>query len=311
MATSLNQLRARVSAARTGSFTAAAAELQISQASVSELVRRLEEEHGLPLFTRAGRRLVPTSAGQELLPHAQQAVDAVDNGTQALRALRSLGGGTAAFGLLRNADYYLLSTLAARFHEAYPGVRTRLIGQNSVEVALAVQTGELEAGLAVLPIDDEGLSVTPLWRDEVRYVSHDPQRVARPVHIEDVAAADLILYDAHYGWKDPTRRQLAERAQLAGVRLDPRIEVENAGAALSLVAHGMGDTFVATAIANSPAFPEGLHTTTFADPLYDTIALITREGSVLSPATREIARMARQMLLAWAGDGPEAASLTE
>jgi DNA-binding transcriptional LysR family regulator len=302
----LNQLRALLSAARTGSFTAAAAELQISQASVSELVRRLEEEHGLALFTRAGRRLVLTAAGQELLPHAQQAVEAVDNGTQALRGLRSLGGGTAAFGLLRNADYYLLSTLAARFHEAYPGVRTRLIGQNSVEVALAVQTGELEAGLAVLPIDDEGLTVTPLWRDEVLYVSHDPQRVARPVRIEDVAAADLILYDAHYGWKDPTRRQLAERAQLAGVRLDPRIEVENAGAALSLVARGMGETFVAAAIAGSSGFPEGLHTTTFAEPLYDRIALVTREGSVLSPATREIARMARQMLLAWAADGPAA-----
>jgi len=303
MATSLNQLRAFLGAADSGSFTAAAGELRISQASVSELVRRLEEEHGLPLFTRAGRRLVLTSAGREFLPHAQQAVDAVDNGTSALRSLRSLGGGTAAFGLLRNADYYLLSTLAERFHEAYPGVRTRLIGQNSVEVALAVQSGELEAGLAVLPIDDEGLAVQPLWRDEVLYVSHDPERTRRPVRIEDLAAADLILYDAHYGWKDPTRRQLADRAQLAGLRLDPRIEVENAGAALSLVARGMGNTFVATAIANSAGFPDGLHTVSFAEPLYDTIALVTREGSVLSPATREIARMARQMLQTWAAEG--------
>jgi len=294
----LTQLGAFLAAARTGSFTAAARELALTQASVSELVRRLEEESGLALFVRSGRRLVLTAAGEELRPFAEQSVTAAEGGARALRSLMSLGGGVATFGLLRNADYYLLSDLVARFSERHPRVRARLIGQNSVEVAAAVASGELEAGLVVLPIDDQGLSVTPLLRDEVVYVSRDPASVSDPVTLSDLARAPLILYDAHYGWQDPTRRQLAERAQLAGVSLEARIEVEHVESALGLVARGIGDTFVSRAVARSTTFPAELAVVPFAEPLHDTIALISRRYSVLSPATREIARLARDMLLA-------------
>ena len=150
----LNQLRAFLAAARAGSFTAAAEQLSISQASVSELVRRLEDEHDVQLFSRANRKLVLTTAGQELVAFAEQAVLSADDGIKAIRSLRSLTGGVATFGVLRNADYYLLSDLVERFHEKHPDVRIRLIGLNSVQVAAAVAEGQLEAGLVVLPIDD-------------------------------------------------------------------------------------------------------------------------------------------------------------
>jgi len=106
-----------------------------------------------------------------------------------------------------------------------------------------------------------------------------------------------VLYDAHYGWRDPTRRQLAERAQLEGITLTPQIEVEHVESALGIVALGGGGTIVSTAVSKSKAFPENIHTVSFADPLYDRIAIVQRQGSILSPATREIARLARRMLL--------------
>lgn len=293
----LNQLRAFLLAARTGSFTAAAAQLQMAQASVSELVRRVEDEHGIALFVRSGRRLVLTSAGSELLPFAEQAVAAADSGAQALNSLRTLGGGVATFGLLRNADHYLLSDLVQRFHSDHPEVRVRLVGLNSVEVARAVSAGELEAGLVVLPVDDDGLQVTPLLKDEVVYASMDPTHVEKPVETTDLATADLILYDAHYGWKDPTRRQLADRAQIAGIKIEARIEVEHVESALPLVARGLGDTIISRAVERSSICPPGIMTVSFAEPLWDTIALIKRQATVLSPATQEFARLARRMLL--------------
>ncbi|MEK8174976.1 LysR family transcriptional regulator [Streptomyces sp. M19] len=156
----LNQLRAFVEAEQLGSFTAAARAMNIAQASASELVRRLETELGAEVFARGSRTLTLTAAGQELLPYAQQALEATESGTRAVRSLNSLGGGTATFGVLRNADYYLLSNLVRLFHARYPSVRVRLVGQNSAETATAVATGRIEAGLVVLPIDDEGLTVT-------------------------------------------------------------------------------------------------------------------------------------------------------
>lgn len=293
----LTQLRAFLVITALGSFSAAAVELGMAQPSVSELIKRMERTYGVLLFHRTSRGLRLTAAGEALLPHARQAVESADAADHALRDVTSLRGGVATFGLLRNANYYYLSRLLERFHAQYPDVRLRVIGLNSVEVAEAVAAGDLEAGLVVLPIDGEGLHVTPLRRDEVLYASADPQHTRRPVTIEDLAAADLILYDAHYGWRDPTRRQLAERAQLAGVTLAARIEVEHVDSALDLVARGAGDTIVSTAVATGTSFPTGLHTVAFADPLYDTIALVQRAGAPLSPATRELARLARRMLL--------------
>ncbi|MFI2781292.1 LysR family transcriptional regulator [Streptomyces sp. ALB3] len=292
----LVQLRAFVEAERLGSFTAAAHAMDIAQASASELVRRLEAELDTELFLRGSRTLTLTSAGQELLPYAQEAVGAADSGARAVRSLGSLGGGTATFGVLRNADYYLLANLVQMFHARYPAVRVRLVGQNSAETALAVAGGRIEAGLVVLPIDDEGLAVTPLMRDEVCYVSASAERTRTPVTIEAFSRAPLVLYDAHYGWKDPTRRQIAERAQLAGVRVDPLIELERVEAALELVAAGAGDTIASRAVIASPSFPAGLHTASFAEPLYDTIALVRRHGHPLSRATRELARLAEDTI---------------
>ncbi|MGP3937193.1 LysR family transcriptional regulator [Nonomuraea sp. KM88] len=292
----LQQLQAFMEARKGGSFTAAARSLGLTQPSVSELVRRLEDELGMELFRRAGRGLVSTLAGDELAPFAEQALAAADQGVTAVRALRDLEGGTATFGLLRNAEFYALSELALRFHRRHPSVRVRLVGQNSTETAAAVQRGEIEAGMVTLPVDHEGLAVTPLVRDEVVYITADAGRAATPRTIADVATAPMILYDAHYGDTDPARRQLATRARLSGVSIEPLIEVEHLASALTLVQAGVGDTLACRAAVASATFPVGLHVARFAEPMYDTIALVTRRGHALSPATRELARFAQQTL---------------
>ncbi|GAA2754306.1 LysR family transcriptional regulator [Amnibacterium kyonggiense] len=292
----LIQLRVFLAAARLGSFTAAAVAMHMAQPSVSELIRRIEETYGARLFVRGGRRLVLTAAGETLLPLAEQTVAGADEADRSLRSLTSLSGGTASFGLLRNAKYYALEALVARFHALHPDVRLRIVGLNSVEVAAAVASGELEAGLVVLPVDDDGLHVTPLVHDEVLYASIDPAAVAEPVTIQALAERQLVLYDAHYGWRDPTRRQIADRARLAAVRVDPLVEVEQVESALALVAAGVGDTFVSRAVAEAQVHGGPIRFVPFAEPLHDTIALVRRRQTAMSAATVELIRLARSML---------------
>jgi DNA-binding transcriptional LysR family regulator len=292
----ISQLRAFIASCEQGSFTGAARDLGLAQPTVSELVRTLEDECGLKLFVRGGRSLQLTSTGESLLPWARRAVESVAGAEDLVRSLRGLDGGVASFGVLRNADFYFLSSLAEEFHRAHPRVRIRLVGQNSVSVAQAVRAGELEAGFVVLPVPSEGLDVRPILRDEVLWVSADPARTAEPMTIDRIPGAPLILYDAHYGSDDPTRRQLAERALAAGVELNPVIEVENVEAALSLVRRGLGETMAARAVISSPGFPAELLTTPFAEPLYDVIALVTRTGSTLSPVTEALVSTALQLL---------------
>ncbi len=292
----ITQLRAFLAALEHGSFTAASAHLDLTQASISELVSRLERELGVALFTRGSRGLVPTQAALELRPHAAQAVSAVRNGIDTISALTSLERGTCTFGVLRNAAYYDLADLVENFHHRHPNVRVRLIGINSALVARSIADGEVEAGLLVLPIDEDGLDVKPLFRDEVLYASTALPHDAPPVTIEQVAEAKLVLYDAFAGWNDPTRRQLRERARWNGVTIEPAIEVEHVETALSLVAAGAADTIVSRTVAESPGFPATIRTAPFAEPMYDTIALVQRQGVLLSPATQRLADIAERML---------------
>lgn len=294
----LAQLKAFLAAFDLRSFTAAAQELETSQASVSELIARLEEEVGLSLFTRGSRRLVPTAAALELRTHALQAVTSAQNGIDAMRSMTSLQGGVSTFGALRNAGYYDLADLVQRFHRRYPRVKVRMVGLNSGLVAESIAAGEIECGLVVLPIAEEGLIVKPLFDDEVLYASTSRELEAGPVTIHEMAAADLVLYDAYAGWKDPTRRQILDRAQLAGVHIDPAIEVEHVEAAISLVATGAGDSMISKTIVESPNFPKNIRTFHFAEPLYDTIALVQRDAGYLSPATQKLAQLAERTLLA-------------
>jgi DNA-binding transcriptional LysR family regulator len=293
----LQQLVYFLAAAEHGSFSAAAETLHMAQPSLSEQIRRLEAELGVQLFIR-GRRLELTEAGRLLRPQAERTLASAQEAAESVREVRTLMGGTVTFGTFGNAPYYLLSDLVQDFRTRHPDVRVRLIGQNSSEVADAVRDGGLEAGLIVLPIDDRGLDVRAAMEDEILYMSVDPERVREPMTIERLADAPLILYDARFGWADPTRRQLAERAQRAGVTIEPDIEVEYLEAALDLAARGLGDTLAARKIALGRGFARRLKSVGFDPPLVDTFAFITRRNAHLSPATRAFMALAEKRIQA-------------
>lgn len=270
----------------------------MAQPSLSEQVRRLEAELGVRLFHRVGRGLTPTEAGNALRPHAERTLDAAEAARESVVAVRELRGGTATFGTWGTARYYPGVDLVAEFRRRHPTVRVRVVGQNSSEVVEAVRAGELEAGMIALPIDDRGLDVQPIMRDEIVYASTDRARVRHPVTIEALAEAPLILPDASWGSEDPTRRQLAELAQRVGVSIQPEIDVEDVEAAIELAARGLGDTIVARGIllAMGRRVPKRLGWVPFDEPIYDTFAFIARTNAPLSPASREFLSLARERL---------------
>jgi DNA-binding transcriptional LysR family regulator len=292
----LTQLQAFLAAVRGGSFTAAARELEFSQPAISDLVRRLEEELHAALFVRGPRRLTLTAAGHELLPHARQAVASGAAAADSVLALNRLEGGSASFGLLRNADYYHLSDLVIDFHALHPRVSIKLVGQNSAETINSVINGELESGLVVLNGQPKGLHTEPLVRDEVVHIAPGFADISAPLTIDEALERPLILYDASHGATDPTRGQIAARARAIGRDLDAKIEVERVETALGLVAAGHGETFACRAVTQSPQFPQNLSVHSYDPPVYDTIALVKRKEHALSPATRDFARLAARTL---------------
>jgi DNA-binding transcriptional LysR family regulator len=285
---SLQQLRCFCAALELGSFTAAGEALRVSQPAVAEQIRKLEQTLGADLFVRAGRGVVATEAGRAFGVHATRSLRAAEDAADSVGELTSLRTGTVALGIFGEPSAWRVDELATTFLRRHPDVSMRLVGRNSSAIVESVRRGELEAGVVLLPIADDKLDVRPIVRDEVLYVSASRTRTRHPATIERLAATPLVFYDAESADRDPIRRQLAERAQALGFRLQPKVEVELKDIALRLVAAGVGDTYLPSAYTHAPYYPKGLSTAAFSPPLYDTFAIITRPAARLSSGVREL-----------------------
>lgn len=288
----LQQLQYFLSAVEHGSLSAAAEAHFVAQPSLSEQIRRLESQLGVTLFQRTNRKLILTDAALMLLPHAERTVEAAEAAIESVSPIRTMSGGTVAFGTFSSAHHLLHENVISDFRALHPLVRVRLVGMNSSEVAQAVRDGQLEAGLVALPVDDHGLDVGPVrWVSEAVYFSTDLERTRTPLSAATMVAHDLILPEVGWGDMDPTRRQLVVRAQNAGVRMEPMVEVESPAAALALAARGVGDTIISLPLAHHLGFTERLHWASLEPPLLETFAFVARRGAQLSPATSIMMRM--------------------
>ena len=302
MSITVSQLECFVATLDGGSFTAAADALDVSQPAVAEQIQRLERAIGQSLFARQARGVRPTAMARTLEGDARRALEAVAAVASTASASNEIEVATVAFGTFGAPENYGLAELIRAFLADHPRSRVRIVGRNSSSTADAVRSGDLDAAVVALPIDDSGLEVRPLFSGEVFYVSASRERTRRPVPISALAERPLILYESSSGVLDPTRLQLAGRAQAAGVQLRPRVEVETADTALELAAEGLGDTYAPQILARS--LDARLSATSFDPPLVDHFALITRSGARLSrPVAAFVERVRRHLVASIAATG--------
>src|SRR5262245_60785869 len=119
----LEQLKAFLVLAREGRFTSAARKLRLSQSGLTRQVQALERELEARLFVRAPGMLVLTGAGERFLPHARQALDALEAGTSELAQLTRTPRGPVSLGTLHTVGAYVLPELIPPFIQRFPLVR--------------------------------------------------------------------------------------------------------------------------------------------------------------------------------------------
>lgn len=291
----LRQLQYFLRAVETGSFSAAAEAEFVAQPSISDQIRRLERLVGAQLFTRTNRQLQLTDVGRLIVPLAEQTLQSAKNLTTAAKDARSLSGGEVSFGTFSTADSYILTPLISEFKALHPHVRTRVVGLNSSQVADRVRNGELEAGLVQLPIDESNLHVSePVLIDEVVYATREAERASKPVTIELLAEAKLILSEANWRDADPLRRSLDRLATQTGVTIIPDIEVEQQGAALDLAANGLGDTLASYFTLLRHGTRSVLKWARLDPPYKEEFAFISRASGGMSPATARFIELAKK-----------------
>jgi DNA-binding transcriptional LysR family regulator len=296
---SLHQLRCFLSTYEHGSLTAAAEELGYAQPSVSEQIRTLERSLGTPLFTRVGRGVVPTTAGETLRAHAERTLAAADEAQRAVQGVTALEAGTIRFGMFGVARLYAAAQLIADVLERHPGVRVELVGQNSTEVQEDLRRGRIEAAMIAVPsVASEGLAVTPVARDELVYISADPEKVRTPVTAHRLARASLVMSETTWRATDSTRIVLRRMLHETGLNPQTRIEVEDIETAVELVGRGLADSVVPRGAATQllPQLAPHAGMVSLRPRQFDMFAVVHRAGATLSPAARLMIELATRRI---------------
>ena len=176
--------------ATTGSFSRAAREiLHISQPAVSNHVHALEEELGVLLLQRMGKRVLLTDAGQIVQHYAEQVLGLARDTQRALRELQGLQRGTLRLGASSTPGIYLLPPALAVFVARYPGITLALEIANSQRVVDGVLARQWDLGMIGIPLEHPDLHVEPYWRDTLVLIVPPHHRLAtRPA----VTLAELV-----------------------------------------------------------------------------------------------------------------------
>jgi DNA-binding transcriptional LysR family regulator len=275
------RLRYFLAVVEEGGVTRAAARLHIAQPSLSQALRAFESELGVELFHRAGRALRLTSAGQELIGPARQALRAIDEVRNAVSGITELRSGTLELAALATLAVDPMATLIGRFRERYPGVEVRVQEPESADgVSELVRDGACELGAAHLPLLSEELIAHPLGEQELLIVF--PPRAAGegPVRAKELVETPLVVAPP-----GTSTRMLLEQA-LAAVGVTPRIAVETDAreAIVPLVLAGAGAALLPASLARE-AERRGAVVRPVRPSITRRIGLIHRDG-LLSAAAR-------------------------
>ena len=183
----LRHLRAFLLVAETGSFTRAARRLGVAQSAVSQLVRTLENDVGVLLFTRTTRSVTPTGAGERLADRLRPALGAVEDALTQVRcaasAPRPLRVGFHAGGIGP-----LLTEVLHAFSAAHPAVQVGLRRMDWTDDLTALHAGDLDVVLARPPLESRGLRRRTLLQDRRVVGLPTWHRLAKQV---EVTLADL------------------------------------------------------------------------------------------------------------------------
>ncbi len=280
----LRHLRYFEAVARHSHVTRAAAELHIAQPALSKQISQLEHELGVALFDRVGRNVRLTEAGESLLPHARAVMTQVEAGRAEMAERIGLRKGRATVGAPPTVGTQLLPAVLATFNKRYPGIELRL-HESGVQTLLdLLETGLTDVAVVTLPVEDENLTVVPIFTEEmVIAVWRDHPLAGRgEVTISELQGEPWVLSPENY----ELRESVLMACERAG--FTPRVVLDGGetDTLMHFVAAGMGIALVPRLAVQGSANLVSLHVSD--QELKRSLGVVWRGDRVASPAARAL-----------------------
>lgn len=163
----LELLRSFVSVVDAGGFTRAGERVHRTQSTVSQQIKRLEEDVGQPLLIRSGKDVTPTEAGERLLTYARRLLAIAEEARDALA--RPDNEGTVRLGVPEDFAAYRLAKLLASFSRSHPTLRLDVRADQSANLKRELDRGELDLALFKRPAGEKG--GIAVWPERVHWVT--------------------------------------------------------------------------------------------------------------------------------------------
>lgn len=243
-------LQAFVAVAEELHFGRAAARLQMAQSPLSQTVRKLEKDLGVPLFERNTRSVALAAGGHAFLPHAYHILESVETARQATRA--SAGGvyGRIKIGFTGVLNHISLPPLTRALRQRYPDIELDLVGRIMTREAVTqLESGALDLAFVGLPVQSTAVATRLIRRESFGAVlpSDHPLAGEPEIDLHDLADDGFITTPLSAG---SALQESAMRACLdAGFR--PRVvqEITDPYMILVLVSAGVGVALMTSSIA--------------------------------------------------------------
>ena len=224
-------------------FSRAAEELLLTQPAVTQQIKALEDEIGVPLFDRGGGHIALTACGKALLPITEKMKELCDQAVISVAEASGDQAGELRLGASQTIGQYLLPTFVAEFRRTNPKVRTTVRSGNTHEMLEALLAREIHLALIEGPEHRKDVHIEPFMEDHlILVVPADHGWANSEVELEDLKREPLLMREFGSG----SRRVVEQALSKAGAKakdLTISMEIDSTEGLLSAVEAGLGITF--------------------------------------------------------------------
>ncbi|MND52913.1 HTH-type transcriptional regulator CynR [compost metagenome] len=270
-------------------FTRAAEALHVSQPTLSQQIRQLEDNLGVLLFDRSGRSLRLTYVGEVYVLHARRALADLEAGRRAIHDVHDLSRGYLRLAMTPSFTAYLVGPLLGRFHSCYPGVvvTIREMPQERIEAELA--DDQLDLGIAFDKVRSVDVEAQILFVENLGLVvgaDHPWAESGLTVGPQQLASEALALLSPGFA----TRGHVDAYCRALGITPRIAIEANSIGAIVEIVRRGRLATILPRAVALEQA---RMRVVALDPPIAPrTVALLRRRDAYQSAAINAFTELA-------------------
>lgn len=196
----LKELEHFVAVVHYGSFSKAASHIYISQPTLSKSVMKLEETLQVILFERSTRRLYLTDAGKLVYEQANKIINQTKELTTSLDDLRNTPIGEIKIGIPPLIGTLFFPIIAKNFTNLHPNISLRLIEHGAKKIEYLIESGEIDLGIVVLPVQEKKFTILPFVHEEFMFFCHRNHPLANQeaIDISILNKEKFILFNQEF-----------------------------------------------------------------------------------------------------------------